>query len=431
MVRRRTRVRSDRPVWLSFEGLPRSVSFPAAERAPLRRVKASQRGNKMFKSRLLFELAVIVAINAAVWSCYGQARPASSPSPSPASESAAKPGELQEPIRIFTEEVVIPVFVYDNNGRFDPSLEAHDIIVIEDGVHQTVKSIRRIPANVLLLLDTAGELNPAMKINTTREIATRLVSNLKEGNRVAVIQSGGRVELIHGWTGETHKTIHALETRLFSGKRSYLVDALLAAAVQLKEVPAGSRHLVLITDGVDSSSDETKLNAAIKQLLNVHATIHVISYTALGRKSLGQHYPLIKITSENRKSAQDIADEILNPTKPSDTKQRRKIYLIVDTDLAMRRKNKAYQERTKESEVWLTALAAETGGVIFLPRSAEDMIKQGEQLSREIGVQYVITYRPKRPLSSALEGEYRTIKIGTTRAGLRVHGPRGYVSKSP
>jgi len=385
----------------------------------------------MFRWPLPFELAVIVAINAVVWSCYGQEPRSSSPSPSPASESAAKTSEPQEPIRIFTEEVLIPIFVYDNNGRFDPTLEADDIIVFEDDVRQGVKSIRRIPSNVLLLLDTAGELNPAMKIKTTREIATRLVSNLKEGNQVAAIQFGGRVELIQRWTGETDKTIHALKTRLSSGKRSYLVDALMAAAIQLKEVPAGSRHVVLITDGVDYSSDETKLNEAIKHLLNVHATIHVISYTSFGRKSLGQHYPLIKITSQKRKSAQDIADEILEPTKPSDTKQRRKIYLIVDIDLAMRRSNKAYEEATKKSELWMAALAEETGGGIFLPRSADEMIKQGEQLAREIGVQYVVTYRPKRPLSSALEGEYRSINIATTRAGLQIHSPRGYVSKTP
>ena len=385
----------------------------------------------MLRCRLPIEFALVVAINAVAWSCYGQQRPSSTPAPSPGSELSARTSDPQEPIRVFTEEVVIPIFVYDNNGRFDPTLEADDIIVFEDDVRQTVKSIRPIPSNVLLLLDTAGGLNPGMKVNTTREIAIRLVSNLKEGNQVATIQFGGRVELIQGWTRDTDKTIHEIKTRVSSGKRSYLVDALMAAVSQLNKVPAGSRHVVLITDGVDYSSEETKLNEAIRQLLNVHATIHVISYTSLGRKSLGQHYPLFKITGRKRKSAQDIADEILEPTKPSDTKQMRKIYLIVDTDLAMRRRNKAYEEATRESELWLAALAEESGGDIFLPGSADEMIKQGERLGREIGMQYVVTYRPKRPLSTALEGEYRSIKIATTRAGLRIQSPRGYVSKTP
>ena len=385
----------------------------------------------MFTWRFTFKLVLIVALNAVALPCYGQGPPSASPSASPPSQPAASTSDSQEPIRVFTEEVVIPIFVYDNNGRFDPTLEADDIIVFEDDVRQTVKSIRPIPSNVLLLLDTAGGLNPAMKVNTTREIAIRLVSNLKEGNQVATIQFGGRVELIQGWTREIDKTIHAIKTRVSSGKRSYLVEALMAAAIQLKEVPAGSRHVVLITDGVDYSSDETKLNEAIQQLLSVHATIHVISYTALGRKALGKRNPLVKITTKKRKSAQDIADEILDPTGLTEARRRKKIYLIVDTDLAMRRRNKDYEEATKESELWLAALADESGGDIFLPGSADEMIKQAEQLAHEIGVQYLVTYRPKRPLSSALEGEFRSINIATTRGGLRLRSPRGYVAKTP
>ncbi|HEY8186570.1 MAG TPA: VWA domain-containing protein [Pyrinomonadaceae bacterium] len=381
--------------------------------------------------RIAFKLVVIIAISAAIWQCYAQEPPVS-PAPAPAAaESPTKTSEPQESIRVFTEEVVIPVFVFDSNGRFDPTLEADEMIVFEDDVRQTVKSIRPIPPNVLLLLDTAGALNPAMKTTTTRDVATRLVVNLKEGSQVAAIQFGGGVELIQGWTADTNKTIHALKNRLSSGSRSYLVDALKAAATQLKEVPAGSRHVVLITDGVDYSGDETKLNEAIKGLLNVHATIHVISYTALGRKSIGKHYPLVKITNTKRRSAQDIADEILNPISTSDARKWRNIYVIVDTDIAMRRRHNAYEEATKESELWLKALAAETGGDFFLPGSADEMIRQGELLAGEIGIQYVVTYRPKRPLSLATEEEYRSIKVATTRTGLQIHAAKGYVAKSP
>jgi VWFA-related protein len=248
---------------------------------------------------------------------------------------------------------------------------------------------------------------------------------------MAAIQFGGGVELIQGWTTETNKMVLAIKNRVSSGSRSYLVDALNAAAAQLKEVPAGSRHVVLVTDGVDYSSDETKLNEAIKGLLNVHATVHVLSYTALGRKAIEKHYPLAKITSTKRKSAQDIADEILYPTKPSDTKQLRKIYLIIDTDIAMRHRNQAYEAATKESELWLQSLAAETGGDFFLPGSTEEMVHQAELLAREIGLQYAVTYRPKRPLSLASDEEYRSIKIATTRSGLQLHTAKGYVAKSP
>ncbi|MCA1612805.1 MAG: hypothetical protein LC800_01375 [Acidobacteria bacterium] len=39
----------------------------------------------------------------------------------------------------------IPVFARDDYGRFDPSLETDDVLVLEDGVPQQVRSIRRVP----------------------------------------------------------------------------------------------------------------------------------------------------------------------------------------------------------------------------------------------------------------------------------------------
>src|ERR1041384_4510620 len=64
-------------------------------------------------------------------------------------------------VHVYTEEVRIPLFARDQYGRFDPTLERDDIVVLEDNVPQQVRSIKRIPASVLLLLGTGGELNPA------------------------------------------------------------------------------------------------------------------------------------------------------------------------------------------------------------------------------------------------------------------------------
>src|SRR6266853_5032987 len=108
--------------------------------------------------------------------------------------------ESQERVRVFTEEVVIPVSAYDDSGHLSAALEPQDILVFEDDVRQTVRSVRRIPANVLLLLDTGGELNPAMSVSTTRDIATRLISNLRTGDRVAAMQFGNHLELVSDWT---------------------------------------------------------------------------------------------------------------------------------------------------------------------------------------------------------------------------------------
>src|SRR5690349_18195959 len=73
------------------------------------------------------------------------AKPPASPSPSPSPE---------ESVKVFTEEVRLPVMAFDSYGHYDPTLELDDILVLEDGVAQQLRSVRHIPANVLFILDT-------------------------------------------------------------------------------------------------------------------------------------------------------------------------------------------------------------------------------------------------------------------------------------
>ena len=166
------------------------------------------------------------------------------PKPSP---TPPQPNPPQESIKVYTEEILLPVVATDSNGRFDPTLEVDDLLILEDGMPQTVRSVRRIPASVLLLLDTAGADNPAMRTNATRDLAVRLVSHLQAGDRIATLQFGGRVELLQSWTEERDVVVRSLKTKLSSGRLTRLTDGLAAAAAQLKDAPAGNRHVVLVT----------------------------------------------------------------------------------------------------------------------------------------------------------------------------------------
>ena len=63
----------------------------------------------------------------------------------------------EDSVKVFTEEVRLPVVAFDSYGHYDPTLELDDILVLEDGVAQQLRSVRHIPANVLFMLDTGGE----------------------------------------------------------------------------------------------------------------------------------------------------------------------------------------------------------------------------------------------------------------------------------
>src|ERR1051326_5129050 len=145
----------------------------------------------MFSLRRTTGLLVIAAFFAAAAAQTPQqpAKPQASPSPSPTPE---------ESVKVFTEEVRLPVMAFDAYGHFDPTLELDDILVLEDGVAQQIRSVRHVPANVLFVLDTGGESSGlggmAKKTSLTREVAAQIVSRLENGASIAVMQSGNSAE---------------------------------------------------------------------------------------------------------------------------------------------------------------------------------------------------------------------------------------------
>src|SRR5712671_7607771 len=110
----------------------------------------------------------------------------SKPSPTPPPESKS---EEQEPVRVFTEEVRLPVAATDAYGHYDPALEINDVLVLEDGQPQQIRSIQHLPANVLLLLDVGNQLG-LKDTNLTRDVAMRVINKILEGKRI----EGNKIE---------------------------------------------------------------------------------------------------------------------------------------------------------------------------------------------------------------------------------------------
>jgi VWFA-related protein len=392
---------------------------------------------------VLTRLNLLVFICLCVGDCLAQQAPApaSTPLPVKPNVSSSQQGSQQESVKVFTEEVVLAVRVTDQRGRFDPTLDKDELLILEEGVPQQIMSARQVPANVLLLISTAGDLNPAMKANISKEVAAHFVSRLKTGDtgdRIAVVQYGRQVHTIQNWTADHSAAQHAIQTKLSSNSGANLADALAEAVDRFAETPAGNRHLVLITDGVDdegnagdardSSEGAIRLEPEIRALLAQAVTVHIVSYARMGRKDMWKSQPLIEITGQKRKTAADVTLEILRPIGSDWEKP--KIRLYVDTDIQMRLRRMEYLNAMKEGERWLRLFAFETGGTIFVPPSVAEMLVNVEEIARNVDSQYVITYKPKRSFASGAEGEYRRIDIAARRLGLLVSSRRGYVAPS-
>jgi hypothetical protein len=79
----------------------------------------------------------------------------------------------------------------------------------------------------------------------------------------------------------------------------------------------------------------------------------------------------------------------------------------------------------------LKSIAEETGGKISLPLNGDQMLAESNEIARAIAAEYVVTYRPKRPLAEAPAGEYRKVEVASRRVGLYLHSRKGYVVPSP
>jgi VWFA-related protein len=370
----------------------------------------------------LLVIAALFAVGATRSSSQEPARPQASPKPSPTTEKE------QDSVKVFTEEVRLPVVALDSYGHYDPTLELDDILVLEDGIAQQLRSVRHVQANVLFVLDTGGELSGmggmSKSTSLTRAVASQLVSRLQEGATIAVMQSGNSAEMLQPWTTDKATVLRTLKTKLISAKRSRISEAIANASVQLRERPEGSRHVVLITDGVDSPGSKIDRAEAMKRLIAARATVHIISYTEFVQQKRDNKASSIG-TGQRPTSSDPIT--ATDPTLPPGTTRSPSFGISIRFDPAMRKQRKTYEAEVKKSQQALKNVAEETGGKWLLPLNSEEMLAQANEVARAIGAEYVVTYRPKRPLAEATPGEYRRIEVASRRVGLSLQARRGYV----
>ena len=342
---------------------------------------------------------------------------AQTPTPTPDNDDAEK---------IFTEEIKINVLAFDESGKFASGLTKEDLVISENGRLHQATSVRRIPANVLIVLDVGSEISYAKRRKMTSEAAINLVGALQAEDSIAVMQYGDKVEILAEWTQDRAFLYKILdEKNLGLGKRSVFNQALDAAVNFFQKTPRENRHLILITDGIDTFNDQKVRNAAMRNLLSSDINVHVISYTVMQQNAIE---PRKSIWKKGEPKPQRLPEEVLIALPQAQQQILRMPRLIsINTDVAMIRKRKAESANIKKSEQFLTAIAEDTNGEIFLPVDKEEMIEKTATLAKNIDSQYVATYTPKRPLSESADGEIRNIEVTARRTDIQVQGKRKFV----
>lgn len=316
-------------------------------------------------------------------------------------ETASAPVDSKEQqddvLRIRTEEVLLPVSVRDEAGAPVGDLSQEKFVVFDNGVRQQITSFnrRRVPANIVLLLDASSSVFSQMRF--IREAAKRFMQGLLKEDKVCVVQFSDRVELLQDWTPATElsQLEKSVDWRYHPGLRTTFYDGLyLAAHEQLNKVE-GRHIIILLTDGLDTAEKQKASYAeAFNAVRRADGSVYVVSLTAYLRAELEAKVG---------------------------TKKIRRMFSGYDP-----REVAYYLNLIDKSEKLLEELAVQTGGRMFLPIKDEELAPAYGAIAEELRTQYIITYQPK---PKAAAGEYRRIRVLVLPGDYEVAAREGYTGR--
>lgn len=330
---------------------------------------------------------------------------------------------LDDTEKIFSEEIKLNILAFNANGNFSSGVTKEDLVILEDGrIHQAT-SVRRIPANVLILLDVGNENSFGKNKKMISSAAIGLINSLQAEDSVAIMQYAEKVEFVSEWTTDKKSLVPLLDERkLGQGLRSAFNQALDTALKFFQKSSLENRHLVLITDGIDSYNDQKLRESALKNLLSSDINVHVISFTTMAQTSINVNNSVVKGGEAN---PQRLPEEVLI-TLPQQQQQILRLPRLgsINVDRKMIKKRKEQAENLKKSEEFLTKIAEDTNGEIFLPQTKDELLEKMPQVAKIIDSSYVVTYIPTRPLSEVTKDEERNIEVTSKRSGLQIQAKR-------
>ena len=253
--------------------------------------------------------------------------------------------------------------VLDKTHQFVPGLKANNFLILEDGVPQTITSVRvaQTPITAVLLLEFAA--NSYYLINDMRTSSYYFFRSLRKDDYIAVVTYDLRTHILTDFTNNQDLIAQSLQSLTIPGfSDTNMFDALYETLDRTSRIE-GRKYIILIGSGRDTFSKLTldKMLAKIKATPNV--TIFTIGTGAL----------LNELSSGRGGMGGGIRD--MN-------------YL--------------------QAQNQLKTFAEMTGGLSFSPLFQGALPDVFAQINDSIRNQYILTYRPT---NSKNDGSYRKVKV--------------------
>jgi VWFA-related protein len=148
----------------------------------------------------------------------------------------------------------IELTIRDTNRQL-VDVAAEDLVVLEDGIEQTVEVFQEAvaPVSIILVLDESGSMKRAAPM--VMESARKFVESLPEKDKLAVMLFSDKTDMVHDLTTIRVWALDAVKRYSVKGGTA-LYDAIVESLQRLSRVE-GRRAVVVLTDGRDENNPGT------------------------------------------------------------------------------------------------------------------------------------------------------------------------------
>jgi len=350
----------------------------------------------------------ITLFSALALSLAAQTNPAAAPAKTNASQAPAAEPIGPSHIRVNVNEVIVPVTVTDDQGRFVSDLDKKDFSIFDEGREQTIEYFNR-ERNQPVVIGLIVDLSNASVIHwkSYQDAAIELVYTLMPGDKKYsgyLLSYSNVPELVVNTTSDPEPIAEKLR-KMKPGGGAALFDAIWMACTRHELVQGEPieprRVLIVMADGHDNASSKT-LDQALEIAQRNLVTIYCVSTVSFG-DVLPEEQNLVKL-------AELTGGRVVSPLQ--------KVY----ADVA------GYLSTPKDAGNYV--FEAETGG--YAGELSKGLYSAIEALAGEITTQYILRYIPQIDGTAGDSKRVaRRIKVNVDLPNVKVRARREYYPTNP
>jgi len=313
------------------------------------------------------------------------------------STSTSEPKTDADVVRVPTDLVTVPVRITSPGGKPVPNVRRDEFKIFENGVEQQLAyfSNDEQPFTVVLLLDMS--YSSVFRLEDIQLAARIFVAKLREHDRVMVVSFDEKPHVLCEATNDRRILGLAIGGAAIASGTS-LYDTLDMLLRDKLPTISGRRAIVLLSDGVDTSSDKATAHLIEKQFGAEDVIVYPIVFDTFD-----------DVQKNRRNNAQVLFDENDRPyIAPSPPKKGER------------------EQDYQEAREFLKTVSDQTGGSVYRVSNTTNLNDAFTKIADELRRVYSLGYYPSEDRKS---GATYDIKVRVYRPDLKITARNHYLGK--